>query len=86
VFVSCPESSDSGTLLLGDETGKVTSAHRVADGLEVEVIAWRPRGTNDTRYRVRVPSTGADGWLPADNLRKLLVPPPDDLHPRGERH
>jgi hypothetical protein len=63
-------------LFLGDETGKVTSAQRVADGLEVEVIAWRPRGANETRYRVRVPSTGADGWLPADNLRKLLVPLP----------
>ena len=76
VFVNCPESSDSGTLFLGDETGKVISAQRVADGLEVEVIAWRPRGANGTRYRVRVPSTGADGWLPADNLRKLLVPLP----------
>ena len=86
VFVNCPESRDSGTLFLGDETGKVPSAQRVADGLEVEVIAWRPRGAHETRYRVRVPSTGADGWLPADNLRKLLVPPPADLHPRGERH
>ena len=75
VFVDCAE-SDSGTLFLGDETGKVISAQRVADGLEVEVIAWRPRGANGTRYRVRVPSTGADGWLPADKLRKLLVPLP----------
>jgi hypothetical protein len=76
VFVNCPESSGSETLFLGDETGKVISAQRVADGLEVEVIAWRPRGANETRYRIRVPSTGADGWLPADNLRKLLVPLP----------
>ena len=74
VFVNCPESGASGTLFLGDETGKVISAQRVADGLEVEVIAWRPRGAAETRYRVRVPSTGADGWLPAGNLRKSLVP------------
>ena len=81
VFVSCAGSGDSGTLFLGDETGKKVSGQCVADGLEVEVIAWRPRGANETRYRVRVPSTGADGWLPADNLRKLLVPlpPPGSL-------
>jgi hypothetical protein len=76
VFINCAESGGSGTLFLGDETGKAISAQTVADGLEVEVIAWRPRGANETRYRVRVPSTGADGWLPADNLRTLLVPLP----------
>jgi hypothetical protein len=76
VFVNCTERGESAALFLGDETGKVLSTERVArvaDGLEVEVIAWRPRGANETRYRVRVLSTGADGWLPADNLRKLLV-------------
>lgn len=79
VFVNYTERSQSAALFLGDETGKVVSTQRVADGLEVEVIAWRPRGANETRYRVRVLSTGADGWLPADNLRKLLVPLPGSL-------
>jgi len=75
VFVTCP-CPPSEVVALGDETGKQVSTVGLTDGLEVEVIAWRPRGANDTRYRVRVPSTGADGWLPAANLRKLLVPPP----------
>jgi hypothetical protein len=48
----------------------------VTDGLEVEVIAWRPRGAVETRYCVRVRSTGAEGWLPAANLRTVLVPLP----------
>ena len=73
VFVSCPSRE---LVSLGDESGKRVSAVRLTDGLEVEVIAWRPRGANETRYRVRVPSTGADGWLPAVNLRKSLVPLP----------
>jgi hypothetical protein len=76
VFVNCAASGDSGMLFLGDESGKTISTQRVTDGLEVEVIAWRPRGTNETRYRIKVLSTGADGWLSADNLRKLLVPLP----------
>jgi hypothetical protein len=87
VFVNHAESRESGALFLGDETGKVISAQRVADGLEVEVVAWRPRGPNETRYRVRVLSTGADGWLPAANLRKLLVPlPPPGSVGKEEDH
>lgn len=60
---------------LGDESGKLFSGEHVTDGLEVEVMAWRPRGPSDTRYRVRTPN-GIDGWLAAGNLRKSLVPPP----------
>ena len=73
VFVNCP---GSGTVVLVDVTGKVESSVRLADGIEVEVLAWRPGGASDTRYRVRASSNGADGWLPADYLRKLLVPLP----------
>jgi hypothetical protein len=57
-----------------DVTGKILSAVQLADGVEVEVIAWRPRVEGDAHYRVRSPSNGADGWLPAGNLRKVLVP------------
>jgi hypothetical protein len=65
----------SGSVTLADVSGKVLSAVHLADGIEVEVIAWRPQGASDTRYRVRAPH-GADGWLPAENLRTALVPPP----------
>lgn len=65
---------------LGDETGALLSGEHLIDGVEVEVLAWRPRGASDTRYRVRAPN-GADGWLFAGNLRKSLVPPPPPPSP-----
>ena len=65
---------------LGDESGKLLSGECLIDGVEVEVLAWRPRGAADTRYRVRAPD-GADGWLPAGNLRKALVAPPPPASP-----
>ncbi len=68
----------SGSVALGDESGKILSGVHLADGVEVEVLAWRPRDASGTRYRVRV-QDGAGGWLPADNLRKgrVRVPAPE---------
>ena len=65
--------SRSGSVALADVSGKIPSAVNLADGSEVEVVAWRPRGANETRYRVRAPH-GVDGWLPAENLRRALLP------------
>lgn len=65
----------SGSVALADVSGKVVSAVHLADGLEVEVVAWRPRGPSETRYRVRAPDD-VDGWLPAENLRRDLVAVP----------
>lgn len=76
VFVNCP-GDRLGSVFLGDENGKVLSSVYLSDGHEVEVVAWRPGGVSNTRYRVRAASSGADGWLPAGNLRKSLVPPPE---------
>jgi hypothetical protein len=73
VFVNCPEGR-SGSVVLVDATGKIFSAVQLADGAEVEIVAWRPRVSGDAHYRVRASSSGADGWLPATNLRKVLVP------------
>jgi|SRR5581483_7028831 len=70
----------SGDVILADESGKVPSATHLADGTEVEVVAWRPRGASDTRYRVRAPH-GIDGWLPSNNLRVALVRPPAPERP-----
>jgi len=75
VFVNCPEER-TGSVVLADESGKVMSAVHLADGVEVEVIAWRPRGASGTRYRVRRPSDSADGWLSSTNLRKTAIAPP----------
>jgi hypothetical protein len=52
----------------------------VTDGVEVVVMAWRPRGSAGTRYRVRG-DDGADGWLHAANLRTTLAAPPPALEP-----
>jgi hypothetical protein len=72
--------SPSRPVALGNESGTVLSGVYLVDGLEVEVLAWRPRGASDTRYRVRAPD-GEDGWLPAVNLRKSLVAPPPPATP-----
>ena len=74
VFVNSPDVPPR-PVALGDESGKLFSGASLIDGVEVEVMAWRPRGPSDTRYRVRA-ADGADGWLAAGNLRKSLVPPP----------
>jgi hypothetical protein len=65
---------------LGDESGAILSGKYLNDGVEVEVVAWRPRGATDTRYRVRA-GDGAVGWLAAGNLRRSLVPPPAPASP-----
>src|SRR5262245_12787374 len=51
---------------------------RLADGTEVEILAWRPRGSDGTRYCVRAIHNGLVGWLPVDNLRntRAAVPVP----------
>jgi hypothetical protein len=65
---------------LGDESGARPSGRCLPDGVEVEVLAWRPRGPTDTRYRVRA-ADGSDGWLPAGNLRTSFVAPPPPAPP-----
>src|SRR5436309_5181995 len=45
VFVNST-SDPSGSVALGDESGKGFAAVHLADGVEVEVIAWRPGGAS----------------------------------------
>jgi len=80
VFVHCPDGR-RGSVLLLDQNGKhLRSAVHLADGVEVEVVAWQPVA-GDAHYHVRAPSTDADGWLSGVNLRNSLVPrpPPERL-------
>jgi hypothetical protein len=66
VFVNCPGGS-SRRVTLTDDIGQA-AVGTLTDGIEVEVIAWKPRG-GGTRYRVRHQKDGLEGWLGVDELR-----------------
>ena len=78
---------------LTDDAGANALAS-LADGNEVEVLAWRPRGSG-TRYRVRSMRDGLEGWLGVGNLRSartaassphsVLVPLPASSAPAGAK-
>jgi hypothetical protein len=65
-----------GAVTLTDDTGSRDIA-TIADGTEVEVVAWRPRRGGDTRYRVMPTGGGPEGWLGASDLkpRQVVTPP-----------
>src|SRR5438045_1606133 len=80
VFVHCPDGR-RGSVLVLDQNGKnLSSPVHLADGVEVEVVAWQPVA-GDAHYRVCAPSIDADGWLSAANLRNVLVPLPPPERP-----
>ena len=62
-YVNC-----RGRVALADDDGRL-SENSLADGAEVEIVAWRPRGAGGTRYRVHARQGGHEGWLAADALR-----------------
>jgi len=59
-------------VVLTDDAGADARTH-LTDGTEVEILAWRPRKFDGTRYRVRVTREGFEGWLAGDNLRSTPV-------------
>ena len=67
VYVSCA-GERLARVALTDDTG-ADAQTRLADGTEVEILAWRPRGSHGTRYRVRATRDGREGWLAVENLR-----------------
>jgi hypothetical protein len=70
--------TESRRVSLTDEAGNAASLS-LADGVEVEIVAWRPRGSAGTRYRVVATANGAEGWVGADELRPTetaVTPPP----------
>jgi hypothetical protein len=72
VVVTCPSgASDRVTLMDEDGTNAVAS---VADGVEVEILAWRPRRAGGTRYRVVATKGGVEGWLGAASLKPRQRP------------
>lgn len=72
VFVnSSSRSASDDRVPFTDEAG-TSIRGTLADGAEVEILAWRPRGATGPRYRVHS-TDGRDGWLPAENLRVSLT-------------
>jgi hypothetical protein len=73
VFVTCGNAQRGVTLT--DSTGD-TALGTLADGAEVEILAWQPRGPGGTRYRIRPVAGTVEGWLGATNLRAPVMPEP----------
>src|SRR5204862_509600 len=65
------ESAAGGTLM--DETG-TTAIGKLSGGSEVEILAWRPRGAEGTRYRVRATRNALEGWLGVASLSSPAKP------------
>jgi hypothetical protein len=73
VFLNCPKGDHRKVTLL-DDAGQNTR-HSLADGVEVEILAWRPRAPGGARYRVQVMGgERIEGWLGAADLRPAPVP------------
>jgi hypothetical protein len=53
----------------------------LADGIEVMIVAWKPRGSSGTRYCVRCTGDGLEGWLAAANLRRTRTVAPSPPAP-----
>jgi hypothetical protein len=67
---------------LTDDAGADVPA-RVADGTQVEILTWRPRGSDGTRSRVRSTRNGLEGWLAVDNLRSTPFTVAAPMEPPG---
>jgi hypothetical protein len=83
-FVHSPADT-SRPVLLTDDHG-IPGMTGLADGTEVEVLAWRPRGSNGTRYRVCHRIEGTDGWLAAEELRTTAIRATPEPRPVTEPH
>jgi hypothetical protein len=77
VYVACSREHPPRVALKDDAEVARSS---LSDGTEVEILAWRPRGFGETRYRVRSTGTGLEGWLAVANLRstQAAIAPPDE--------
>jgi hypothetical protein len=73
VFINCPGDPNRRVTVTDDSDA---AAWTVGDGAEVEIVAWKPRGSAGTRYRVQSTADRREGWLTADALRSARVPAP----------
>ena len=64
--------NQTGDVSLDDGNGGAAVA-KLADGVEVEIVAWRPRRTA-TLYHVRATESRVEGWLCVTSLRRTRDP------------
>ena len=82
VFVACT-AAPLTRVTLTDDTGQ-TPRGSLRDGVEVEIVAWRPHGPLGTRYLVRAASKGIEGWLGAAEVRGSKTKPAAAVRPPGK--
>ena len=74
VLVASPEGKGHRVSLTDSEgTATVTT---LPHGTEVEILAWRPRRSGATMYRVQPTSGGKEGWVSGANLKARPAPAP----------
>lgn len=71
-FVSSLERRSPGVAVL--DASSTTVLGNLADGAEVEILGWVPKGLA-TRYHVRSVADGIDGWIGVSNLRATRKKP-----------
>jgi hypothetical protein len=49
-------------------------ANDLADGQQVEILAWRPRSREGLLYQIRRLTDGSEWWIAAQYLRRQCVP------------
>lgn len=82
VFVACTVARLT-RVTLTDDSGQ-TARGSLRDGVEVEIVAWRPHGPQGTRYLVRAANDGLEGWLGAGDVRGSKTKAAAAVRPPGK--
>jgi hypothetical protein len=79
-----PAASPTQGVPIVDGTGRML-ANDLADGQEVEILAWRPGSREGLSYQVRRTGDGKEWWIAATYLRRAPVRPAAEHapHPGG---
>lgn len=70
-FVNWPQAAGEppSPVPVSDSFGKSVD-NDLADGQEVEIVAWRPRSRESALYHVRRSADGQEGWIDVQCLRR----------------
>jgi len=74
VLVVSPEGKGHRVALMDSEG--TTTVTTLPHGAEVEILAWRPRRSGATMYRVQPTSGGKEGWVSGASLKARPAPAP----------